>query len=135
MRHSWYVFAFHVPLLPELVLRHHARRLLANVGDGRGFRHFGPTLPDDAAHGLNLYRANIFRRRLPRSATTDLPVQLVVPLRDKYVLPALTHVVHRFAPRTTRVEIDAGHWVAQSHPAELAGLIDGFVGRHQPKRP
>lgn len=124
--HSWYVYAFHLPWLPEYVLRHHHAALTA--GSGR-HRHFGPTLPDDAVNGLNLYRANIFarRERLPGGATTDLPVQLIVPLRDTYVLPQLTQDLHRFASDLTRLEIDAGHWVPLSRPDELAAALAAFV--------
>lgn len=126
LMHSWYVFAFHVPWVPEYALRRHYRRLLDQGGGSVG--HFGPTLPDDAVNGLDLYRANIFHRK-PASggATTQLPVLLVVPLRDMYVLPQLTRDLHRFAPNLTRVEINAGHWVPQSHPDQLAAAIASFV--------
>jgi pimeloyl-ACP methyl ester carboxylesterase len=127
--HSWYVFAFQVPWFPELALRKCYRRLLSN--GGRSLRHFGSTLPDDAAHGLNLYRANLGRgSRVPGGPTTELPVLLVVPLRDNYVLPQLVRDLHRFAANLTRTEIDAGHWVPQSHPAQLAIMVADFVSRH-----
>lgn len=128
LMHSWYVLAFQLPLVPEYVLRRHHRWLLADVGS---VGHFGPTLPDDAANGLNLYRANLRHRRpLPGGPTTDLPVQLVVPLRDKYVLPQLTRDLDRFVSHLHRVEVDAGHWVPQSHPDQLAAAIATFALLH-----
>jgi len=131
--HSWYVYALHLPRLPEYVLRHHHTALTAGLGR---HRHFGPTLPDDAVNGLNLYRANIFarRERLPLGATTDVPVQLIVPLRDTYVLPQLTQNLHRFASDLTRLEIDAGHWVPLSHPDDLAAALASFVSAHDVRR-
>lgn len=127
--HSWYIFAFQVPWLPELALRKGYGRLLAK--GGRSLAHFGSTLPEDAAHGLDLYRANLRRRSLvPGGPTTDLPVLLVVPLRDNYVLPQLTRDLHRFAANLTRAEIDAGHWVPRSHSAQLASIVAQFVSRH-----
>ncbi|MEJ7774810.1 MAG: alpha/beta fold hydrolase [Nocardioidaceae bacterium] len=127
--HSWYIFAFQVPWLPELALRNGYRRLLAK--GGRSLAHFGSTLPEDAAHGLNLYRANLRRRsRVPGGPSTDLPVLLVVALRDNYVLPQLTRDLHRFAANLTRAEIDAGHWVPRSHSAQLASIVAEFVSRH-----
>ena len=63
--------------------------------------------------------------------STDLPVLLVVPTRDKYVSPAFTADLERFASDLTRVEIDAGHWVQRSHPDELADAIDQFVSAHR----
>ncbi|MBA2772723.1 MAG: alpha/beta fold hydrolase [Nocardioidaceae bacterium] len=130
--HSWYVYAFHLPLLPEYVLRH-ASLLVRDEGR---HRHFGPTLTDDAVNGLNLYRANIFarRERVPGGATTDVPVQLVVPLRDRYVLPQLTQDLHRFASDLTRLEVDAGHWVLLSSPDELASALAAFVDAHDVRR-
>jgi len=110
-----------VPRLPELVLRRQHERLLG----GADSRHFGPTLLDDAAHGLELYRANIFakRSRILGGPTTQLPVLLIVPLRDRFVLPQLTADLARFAPNLTRLEIDAGHWVPRSRPDEVAAAI------------
>ena len=128
-RHSWYVYAFQVPVVPDLMLRRHNARLVARRTDPSF--HFGPTLPDDSVNGLNLYRSNVFHaERVPGGAHTDLPVQLVVPLRDKYVTPALTQNVARFASDLTRVEIDAGHWVVRSRPDEIAGMVASFVTGH-----
>jgi len=130
---SWYVYAFQLPVVPELVLRSVSGRLLAKLPDGSD--HFAETLPDDAAHGVNLYRANSRRRPdFPRGPRTSLPVQLVVPLRDKYVTPAAVGNVEAFASDLTRVEVDAGHWLPRTHPDELAGLLDGFVARVESRR-
>jgi pimeloyl-ACP methyl ester carboxylesterase len=129
LAHSWYVYAFHVPRVPEFVLRRLNQRLLAARDPAT--HHFAATLPDDAVNGLNLYRANVFHREpVPGGARTSLPVQLIVPTRDKYVTPALTRDLHRFAPDLTRVEIDAGHWVAWSRPDEVASHVAEFVAAH-----
>ncbi|MEJ7706563.1 MAG: alpha/beta fold hydrolase [Nocardioidaceae bacterium] len=125
---SWYVFAFQVPVLPEAAIKVGTRRLLAA---GRLSR-FGPTLTDDAVHGLELYRANVRHvEHIPGGPRTTLPVQLVVPLRDSFVTPAVTGEVGRFVPRLTRVEIDAGHWVPLTSPTLLATLIADFVHSHE----
>lgn len=112
---SWYVAAFQLPVLPELMLRAVMPR---------------DRVPD-AVHGLGLYRANL----MPSAASsagvrTDLPVQLVVPLRDRFVTPAMTSQVGRFVPALVRVEIDAGHWVMRTHPDELADLVADFALGH-----
>jgi pimeloyl-ACP methyl ester carboxylesterase len=131
LRHSWYVFAFQVPVLPELVLRRVNRRLIRNRQ--RGTYHFARTLPEDAARGVNLYRANILARRppVPGGPYTDLPVQLVVPLRDAYVTPAFYRDLHRFVSDLSRVDIDAGHWAPHTHADEIARLVATFVARHR----
>ncbi len=123
---SWYVFAFQVPALPELVLRRLSERRLTKPADGG--RHFAATLPADAAHGVNLYRANLRHRpRFPGGPRTSLPVQLIIALRDKYVAPALARSVSQFAADLTSIEMDAGHWVPYTHPDELARRLDTFV--------
>lgn len=133
---SWYVWAFQLPVLPELALRWWAHRALASKQ-----RASWPaaTLPIDVMHGLELYRANLrpgSRGETVRAALradgmrTQVPVQLVVPLRDWFITPAATAEVPRFVPHLTRVEVDAGHWVQQTAPDELARLIAAHVHAH-----
>lgn len=139
---SWYVYAFQVPVLPELIMRRLGSRLVASgraagVGGADGADpagrveaagQFAASLPRDAENGVNLYRANFRRRpRLPAGPRTALPVQLVVPLRDKYVTPALAGTAESFAPDLTRVDLDAGHWVQRSRPGDLAACLDAFI--------
>ncbi|MBA2446377.1 MAG: alpha/beta fold hydrolase [Nocardioidaceae bacterium] len=137
--HSWYVYAFQLPLLPELALRTRAtRQLAASRKAGRTWP--AATLAADTVHGLELYRANLrgdARSLRPggvrqgQRARTRLPVQLVVPLRDPYITPAATREVHRFVPNLTRVKIDAGHWVQQTDPDRVAALIGDFASAHR----
>jgi pimeloyl-ACP methyl ester carboxylesterase len=123
---SWYVYAFQVPVVPGLALHRLGRLVRERNVANRDF--FAETLPRDARNGVNLYRANFRRRpRLPGGPCTSLPVQLVVPLRDRYVTPALAATAEAFATDLTRVDIDAGHWAPRSHPAELARCVDSFV--------
>ncbi len=128
--HSWYILAFQVPVLPEAVLRTVNHRLVANRKPAQ--HHFADSLPDDAARGVNLYRANIggHRPRVPGGAYTDLPVQLIVPTRDKYVTPAFYRDLPRFVSDLTRVEIDAGHWAPHTRAADVARLVGSFVTSH-----
>jgi pimeloyl-ACP methyl ester carboxylesterase len=126
----WYVYAFQVPKVPELALRRLSVRLIRS--QGHASTHFGPTLPCDSVNGLNLYRANFTHRDpMPGGPYTDLPVQLIVPLRDRYVAPAMTRNVARFASDLTRVEIDAGHWAMRTRPDEISALLADFVRAHR----
>ena len=130
LRHSWYVFAFQVPVLPELVLRRVNRRLLERRQHGT--YHFADTLPEDAARGVNLYRANILARRpeVPGGPYTFLPVQLLVPVRDAYVTPEFYRDLHRYVADLSRVDLDAGHWAPHTHAEEVARLVATFVHDH-----
>jgi pimeloyl-ACP methyl ester carboxylesterase len=136
--HSWYIYAFHLPWVPEQLWRRgeaQMRRRLAaaeRLGDGS---HWADTLPDDAANGLNLYRANVQRRmRDPRPGETRVPVQLIVPKHDRYIIPEVYEHLADFAPALTRVDLDAGHWVTVQQPDTIAGLVADFV-RSQDSEP
>jgi pimeloyl-ACP methyl ester carboxylesterase len=123
---SWYVYAFQAPVLAERVVRAGSRRIVQR-SDRHG-RHFGPTLPDDAVNGLGLYRANVGHYEpIPGGPRTEVPTLLVVPLRDRYVSPAMTSQVARYVPNLRRVELDAGHWAMWSRPDDLAALISAHV--------
>ncbi len=135
LRHSWYLFAFQVPRLPELALR----RMLGSPEAARrwlGLRHAAPTVAQDAVNGLGLYRANLHHQvRDRRTLRTDLPIQLIVPLRDRYLTPAVYDDLPRYCRDLTRHEIDAGHWVQQSHPDQVAAHIAAFVHAHESAPP
>lgn len=127
---SWYVGAFHLPLLAPLAWR----TFLGSRWPDLMRRREGVTPPADPVRtrdgidGIKLYRANVLRRLLhPRERRTDMPVQLIVPTRDPFVGPALSRGVETWAPNLTRVEIDAGHWLPLARPADTAALIDRFV--------
>ncbi|HET6625624.1 MAG TPA: alpha/beta fold hydrolase [Nocardioidaceae bacterium] len=112
--HSWYIYAFHVPVLPEMAW--------ARWGGDRG---------RNAANGLNLYRANFIRRmRDGAPLRTDVPVQVIVPTRDKFVTDVVLDDLDRACSRLSVVRLDAGHWVTRSQPQRVAELVTGHVRQH-----
>lgn len=132
---SWYIYAFQLPWLPEQLWRRatpQLRRRLAKVerlGDGS---HWGDTFTQDATNGLDLYRANIQdRMRHPRSGKTGVPVQLIVPRHDKYIVPQVFADLDESVPELTRVDIDAGHWAAVQRPDLVADLVADHVRAHE----
>ncbi|MDF2445933.1 MAG: short chain dehydrogenase domain protein [Moraxellaceae bacterium] len=127
---SSYMLAFQLPLLPELTwklgLGRQWPRLLGLIeGVQTAAR---PTQVADGYHGLGLYRANLLPRLLrPRPQRTDVPVQLLVMRRDRFVPPHLFDGVEEWAPNLRRTELDAGHWASLSHPQAFAQAITTFV--------
>ena len=128
--HSWYIAWFHVPLLPELMFRGSRAPALWAAALHRVER--VPTDADwpsasfgaDFAHGVNLYRTNIgARMRHPQQRHTDVPVQLVVPTRDRYVTPPLLEGLEQWSDRTWKRVIDAGHWVIRTDPDRIAAFV------------
>lgn len=133
--HSWYIAAFQTPVLPELVWRHVlARRwggLLERTEGVTSAHHPAPTLAEDAAAGVNLYRANMLaRRRTPGERRTTVPTQVVVPIGDAFVTPALAAEAARpFAEHLQVRPVRAPHWVPLTQPGEIAGLIGEHIAQ------
>jgi pimeloyl-ACP methyl ester carboxylesterase len=132
--HSWYIAFFHLPLLPTLMARGSSGRRVwaralhrvegAPTDDGWP----APTLGADFGHGVELYRANVrLRFRHPRAGHTDTPVQLIVPLHDRYITPALLDGLEDWATVFWRREVDAGHWVIRTHPADVASWVREII--------
>ncbi|MDX6665908.1 MAG: hypothetical protein QOG68_2114, partial [Solirubrobacteraceae bacterium] len=134
-RCSWYVAAIQLPVLPELF----ARRVVARSWPGVLRRlerveprpgHPAPTLADDLVAGFALYRTNL-RRRPPAAAgaavPTSVPVQLIVPTKDRYLSTGFYRDCDGWATTLWRRDIRAGHWVQRSHPAPVARAIAELV--------
>lgn len=128
---SWYITAFRLPGAAR-VWRRNARRFARYVERFEGIAptedYPAPTLGEDAARGVNMYRASMgMRLRHPRERHTRVPVQLIVAVRDRYATPALFDGIERIAPSLTRRDIDAGHWVPRTHPDLISSLIADFA--------
>jgi len=118
---SWYIGYFRLPLLPELGWRSGLAGWLLRRAERLPVRPSGV----DGRHGLALYRANRVGR--PRERRTEIPVQLVVPTRDRFVDPWLLADAERWAPRLCRRTVPARHWLPYSHPEQLAAWVGEFV--------
>ncbi len=132
--HSWYVYLFHVPWLPELLWRRAhpvlAGRLAAREGLPAG--RWGAALGRNGAHGVNLYRANVGQRmRRPRTLHTDVPVLVVHPTRDRYLTGVFLQDLEVACSDVRVVEVDAGHWLIATHAGVVAGLVADQVARHR----
>jgi NAD(P)-dependent dehydrogenase (short-subunit alcohol dehydrogenase family)/pimeloyl-ACP methyl ester carboxylesterase len=128
--HSWYIGMFHLPVAAPMAWKLGLDRLwpklLAQIEGVKPEPN--PTQRRDGEHGINLYRANVLERVLkPRERRADVPVQVIVPRRDPFVMPELLDDLVEWAPRLWRSDIDAGHWLPNSHPEWLADRIAAFV--------
>ena len=64
-----------------------------------------------------------------------MPVQLIVPLNDRFVRPQLFEDLQLWAPLLTRREVRAGHWQLLAEPNALAGWLRGYISRLEQARP
>ncbi len=102
---SWYIAMFHLPVIAPLLMR---------------------LLSADAVRGISLYRANMLPRLLrPRRRVAQIPVQLVVLTRDRYLSRALVSAdLDQWAPDLRRFVLAATHWSALAkQPHVLAAII------------
>lgn len=134
---SWYVYALHTPVLPEMAWRgalgKQWPKLLARVEKLPSDGYPTASLPEDAAHGAWLYRDNV-RRRLgnPRAdAYAHVPVQLITPTGDAFLSERLYDDLEQWVPRLTRRTVAAKHWVPRSRPEQLSRWIGDFVTAHE----
>ena len=130
LAHSWYIYVFLVPGLPELLWRRFHRQAAAVIArsEGRSATHFGAALPRNAVHGLGLYRANVLpRMRAHGGLQTKVPVLVVHPERDRYITAFVHQELDRSCNSVRVVEVDAGHWVVQTHPGLVADLVREHV--------
>jgi NAD(P)-dependent dehydrogenase (short-subunit alcohol dehydrogenase family)/pimeloyl-ACP methyl ester carboxylesterase len=130
---SWYVYALHTPVLPELAWRgplgKRWPRILERLEKVPGGGYPTPSLPRDAAHGTWLYRDNVRARlRRPRQdAYAHAPVQLITPLEDAFLSEKLYDELESWVPQLTRRTLPAGHWIPRTRPDQLAAWIAEFV--------
>lgn len=138
---SWYVYALHTPVLPELAWRGPLGRrwpaVLERVEKLPGGSYPTSSLPSDAAHGAWLYRDNVRARlRGPRTdAYAHAPVQLITPLGDAFLSERLYDGLESWAPGLVRRTLPAKHWIPRTRPDQVSAWIEEFAGAVESGRP
>lgn len=130
---SWYLLGGMIPGAGWLVWRLGGTRLFPVLVERmEGIeRRPAPTFQQDALYGMKLYKANGLRFLRPgRMVRTAVPVQVIVPTRDRFVSPALSEDLARYTDRSSRRELPAGHWGSiTEHSADVAAAVTGLVRR------
>lgn len=122
---SWYVGAFQIPVVPDLVVRATVERALTRAGHPDP----SPTVVEDAVRGIGLYRANSSDGRLfdpPGELPERVPVQVVTGRSDRFVSPRVFDDL-RDRLGVPVIEIDGGHWLPSTHPDDVADRVRSFV--------
>jgi NAD(P)-dependent dehydrogenase (short-subunit alcohol dehydrogenase family)/pimeloyl-ACP methyl ester carboxylesterase len=137
-----YMLLFSIPLLAPLFLRLTLSipALRRNAVDNIPVEliHHSDKLARDAARSVKTYPANYFRSFSGRGqgvAVIDVPVQLIVNTKDKYVRPYGYDHTPRFVPRLWRRDIRAGHFSPMSHPQVMAAAVHDFADLAEGKPP
>lgn len=114
--HSWYIGAFQVPGLPELVWRvpFLRRKFQAEYRDAR--------------NGVQLYRANMVGRlSRPEGQRITVPVQQVALRLDPFVTPAILRAADPWCDRLWRRDLVAGHWAVRDRADVVARFVSEFI--------
>lgn len=132
-RKSWYVGLIHLPLVLPLSWR---LGLARSFGPGierlEGLPHResypARTLARDGARGVQLYRANILRRlRRPQQRRTTVPVQVLIPVKDRYVSSQLMDDLGQWTDRLWVRRVHAGHWLPRKAPHVVADCVTELI--------
>ncbi len=132
---SWYIAAFHLPLLaPTLWKLFNAERwakVLSQM-ERKGDLPLNHNVSLDGQHGIGLYRANFIPRLLkPRQRYAVCPVQAIVLKFDNFVSPELIDEYSLWVKDFSRVDVDANHWAVLSQPQRIAGYIAEFALKYE----
>ncbi len=141
LRRSWYIFLFQVPGLPERYLGRDPVGMWIRTHRAGGLRRDDPelqTIDERLARStlippLALYR-QLFRATFEAPSTVDVPVSLIVPLRDMAIMPELYDRVPEFVPDLEVHRIDDNHWVHRTRASEVNQILHDFISRHEPER-
>jgi pimeloyl-ACP methyl ester carboxylesterase len=133
-RRSWYIFAFQVPVLPEAVLRRRLAVALRRSGlPEQDVRRYAARfrLPGMATASLAWYRAIPLRHNTSSEKTSDADNRRI-STPTTYVWGRHDLALGRTAAERTRdhvasdytfTELDAGHWLPETRPLEVAAAI------------
>lgn len=133
---SWYMAAFQVPWLPELAVSDPHRLRSALAGTGMRAAEIDAVQRDVVEAGaltgaLNWYRAMALSTpgRLRRRVT--VPTFMVAGAQDTALGVRGAQLSERYvdAPFELHILDEAGHWIPEQQPAELAALILQNAGR------
>ncbi|MBV9486040.1 MAG: SDR family oxidoreductase [Frankiaceae bacterium] len=131
-RKSWYIAAFHTPVAPVLwrtvLSKTFAPAIARMEGLPDAADYPSPTLGADGARGVKLYRANVRSSlRNPRERPTDVPVQLIIATKDRYVSPAIALSSKLWVSKLWVREVQTGHWLPRKAPDVMAQAVAEFV--------
>ncbi|BDB42022.1 MULTISPECIES: SDR family oxidoreductase [Mycobacterium] len=131
-----YMAFFSVPVLAPLLLRlaFRSAAIRRQVVDNIPAEqiHHSDNIASDAANSVKVYPANYWRSysgefRRQGVHIVDVPVQLIVNTKDKYVRPHGYDQTSRWVPRLWRRDIRAGHFSPMSHPQVMAAAVHDFA--------
>lgn len=129
---SWYMGLFQLPVLPELLVGHLLRRSLADIGLPAPYvEAYARRMAEPGAltGSLNWYRGLPFSGR-PAVGPVRVPTTYVWGKHDPALGRAAAERTQAYVRAPYRfVELDAGHWLPETRPEDVAEAVLARVGR------
>lgn len=129
-----YMGFFSIPGIAPLAVRGFVADLVRQIlllrdGIPADQLHHSATYKDDAAKSVKVYGANYLASMKTGRMDhyVDVPVQLIVNLRDPFVRPYVYDDTKNWVARLWRRDIAAGHWSPMSHPHAIARSVEQLV--------
>jgi pimeloyl-ACP methyl ester carboxylesterase len=123
---SWYMLFFQLPVIPEALAGRRMEQSLQRTGLPLDFAaHDARRMAEPGAltAALNWYRAMPYSRRqpVPRS---KVPTTYVWGRKDVFLGRHAAEATANYVTGAYRfVELDAGHWLPETHPGQIAELV------------
>ncbi|KUH83910.1 MULTISPECIES: SDR family oxidoreductase [unclassified Mycobacterium] len=129
-----YMGFFSIPGIAPLAVRGFVANLVRQIlllrdGIPPDQLHHSTTYKDDAAKSVKVYGAN-YLASMKTGRTNhyvDVPVQLIVNLRDPFVRPYVYDDTKNWVAQLWRRDLAAGHWSPMSHPHAIARSVEQLV--------
>jgi pimeloyl-ACP methyl ester carboxylesterase len=131
---SWYIGAFHFPLLGPTVWKFFTPerwgKVLTGLEKMQGLP-LSQNISADGKYGISLYRANFLPTLTQsRQRYAQCPVQAIILKQDSFVSPEyISEAMPQWVEHFETVELDANHWAILSQPKKVAELIHQFIQR------
>jgi pimeloyl-ACP methyl ester carboxylesterase len=123
---SWYMLAFQVPFLPEQVLARIMKPMLRRSGlPAASAAHYADRFrfPSSLTGPINWYRGLPFSMK-DGAHRVAIPATFVWGSRDPFLGRSAAEATRDYVRADYRfVELPAGHWLPETHPAEVAAAI------------
>jgi pimeloyl-ACP methyl ester carboxylesterase len=123
---SWYMLAFQLPWLPELLLPLGLARALERSGLSReAAAHCAQRMREPGAltGALNWYRGLPFSLRLPPHRTT-VPTVYIWGTQDEFLGRSAAELTGQYVTGPYRfLELDGGHWLPETHAEQVSAAI------------
>ena len=131
---SWYIGAFHFPLLGPTVWKFFTPerwgKVLTGLEKMQGLP-LSQNISADGKYGISLYRANFLPTLTQsRQRYAQCPVQAIILKQDSFVRPEyISEAMPQWVEHFETLELDANHWAILSQPKKVAELIHQFIQR------